>query len=262
VPPSPPPSTAAAPTMGYTKSYTMSFHPEVVRWVPAVAVVLIFILQFFPWVGVYPGGEAAAWQNGWEAAFGSYGERKDMAELFHFFTADDLKEQNRDVKEEKEKFKDNHPGFSLLLFFYFLPFFVVTLVVSVGVLVLTIAPRKLPGALESLMQFRWTLVAGLNLITFLFLFLQLVLGFSIENTYREQVSIQFAREEAANKRARDKRPEVLVKAEENSALQALHRTKSLRLVFLLHVVAIIAAGLMAWVEKRGNRPPPRLVLET
>jgi hypothetical protein len=239
VPPSPPPSTAAAPTMGYTKSYTMSFHPEVVRWVPAVAVVLIFILQFLPWVGVYPGGVPAAWQNGWEAAFGSYGEDHDMLDMFQF--------------------KDNRPGVNLLLIFYFLPFFVVTLVVTVGVLVVTLKPMKLPGTLEGLLRFRWTLVAGLNLLTFLFLLLQLILGFSIEKSYQEQVADRIAKDRKDEKRTV---PSKQLEAMEKVPLYSLHRTRWLRLVFVLQLVAAIAAALMAWVEKRGNRPPPRLVLET
>ena len=43
-----------------------------------VALFLVFILTFFPWVGVYPGGVADAWQNAWQATVGGYSIDPDV----------------------------------------------------------------------------------------------------------------------------------------------------------------------------------------
>ena len=238
------------PSIGYTKAWTITLKPHVLQWFPAVSIVLIFILQFFPWVGVYPGGVPAAWQGAWGAAFADYGEDKDMSEPFHFTTPDELKE-DKDLK-------DNRPSASFLQIFYLLPFFLVTLVVTVGIMVLTAAHIKVPPALDRLLQLRWTLVAGLNLVTFLFLALQLMLGYSLENTYKERVNEYTAKLE----KQKGGPPTKVIEAMKNMRLEALHRTFWLKLAVFLHLVAVLAALLMAWIEKRGSRPLPRAVVET
>ncbi len=259
VPPAPPqpessqpvaPPPAPTSSIGYTKSWTGTVKPHVLQWVPAVSVVLIFILQFFPWVGVYPGGVPAAWQGAWGAAFADYGDDKDMRSLFQFTTDEEL-------RDDKEK-KDNRPSANFLQIFYLLPFFLVTLVVTVGVLVVNVGHIKLPPAVEKLVQLRWTVVAGLNLVTFLFLALQLMLGYSLENTIKERVTEEIAKAEKQTNAP----PTKVLEAVKNMRLQQLHRTFSLKFAVFLHILAIIAALVMMWIEKRGNRPPPRIVLET
>jgi hypothetical protein len=247
--PGAPPPPAPTPSIGYAKSWTGTIKPNVLQWVPAVSVVLIFILQFFPWVGVYPGGVPAAWQGAWGAAFADYGEDKDMRSLFHFTTDEEL-------KEDKEK-KDDRPSANYLQIFYLLPFFLVTLVVTVGVLVVSVGRIKLPPGVEKVLQLRWTLVAGVNLVTFLFLALQLMLGYSLENRFKEHVTEEIAKRE----KSKTAPPTKVLEAEKNMVLQELHRTFWLKFVVFLHILAIIAALVMMWLEKRGNRPPPRIVLE-
>ena len=255
----------AGPSMGYTRSHSFTLNTKVLQYIPAAAVVLIFILQFFPWVGVYPGGVAAAWQGAWGAAFNSYGEEPDMKDLFHFYTEDELKKRN-EGKDDEEKTKDNRPGVSLLMIFYFLPFFILTLVVTVGVLIWAVVPLKLPAAVQNLIAVRWGIVAALNLVTFLFLALQLLLGFSLENTLKDRYEDEEARREKRLKKMGENAPKATPKLEKEAMkgffLQGLHRTFWLKLAVFLHLVAIIAAFLMYSIEKRGTRPPPRLTLET
>src|SRR5262249_40371394 len=112
----PSPAPSPSPALGYTHARTLTFNPHLLRWVPAGAVVLIFFLQFFPWVGVFPGGVPAAWQNAWQAAFGSYGEERDMREMFQIYTPEELAKLNKD-RSDKDKIKDNRPGVGLLTVF-------------------------------------------------------------------------------------------------------------------------------------------------
>src|SRR5205823_5545966 len=71
-PPAPPPPP------GYVHHSTIWFNPQVLQYVAPVSVVLIFILQLFPWVGIYPGGVPVVTQGAWGAAFGSYSVDHDL----------------------------------------------------------------------------------------------------------------------------------------------------------------------------------------
>ena len=51
----------------YTRKASMWYSPKVIQFIPAVAIVLIFFLQFAPWVGVYFGSIPAVTQMSWGA---------------------------------------------------------------------------------------------------------------------------------------------------------------------------------------------------
>ena len=125
---------------------------------------LVFVLTFFAWTGVYPGGVPDAWQNAWQAAFAGYSTDPDTASVVPPFP------------------KDAEPGLDFLLIFYVL-LLIPALLITIACLALQfVGPAKLPPALYPLLPWRWGVVAALNLVLFLFLLLQLVFGFSLENT--------------------------------------------------------------------------------
>ncbi len=257
--PAPTPSAPATPG-GYTGGFRIVFDPAVLQYVPAAALVLIFVLQFFPWVGVFPGGVPAATQGAWGAATGSVAEEKDLGDIFRIINLAKAKEIN-DKLPEKSKFKEipNEPGFSPLLFFYLIPFFFLALIASVAVVILPHLNLKLPPAAEQLLPWKWAIVAGLNAVLLLFLLLQMLLGFSLESNYTAWVDnkpgVQITGDE--------KTPEKLQKqAARGEMLSHLQRTYVLRLVFILHVLAAVSAGLVYWSEKRGpSAPKPVLELK-
>jgi hypothetical protein len=133
-PPPPPPSqqqVTGGPTLtqpvsqpgspgDYRNGITMRANEEVLKWVVPAMLVLIFFLQFFPWIGVYVGNVPIATQGAWGAAVGATTEPD--SDLEKFAPGLDLE-------------KDNRPGVSLLLLFY-LFFFLVTLLVAIAVVVL------------------------------------------------------------------------------------------------------------------------------
>jgi hypothetical protein len=50
-------------------------------------------------------------------------------------------------------------------------------------------------------------------------------------------------------------------AERSQLLGMVKRTWYLRLAFVLHIIATVAAALVFWIERRGpNQPPPALEL--
>jgi hypothetical protein len=256
------PTYPATPTPeGYQHKFVIWFSPKVLQFVAPAAVVLIFVLQFFSWVGVYPGGIAtpAVWQNAWMAAFAVRGtEDQDLKKTFQYTTDDDLK-ANEKASDPKDKIKDNCPGFNLLLIFYLLLFIPTMLVtIACGVLVF-LPPGQLPPALHQILPWRWGIVAALNIFVFLFLALQLVFGFSLEWTVTDWVNDNIDKEVRA--RQADGRtivPQKEIDAERGAGRHMISRTFWLDLVVFFHVLAILGAAVMFWLNRRGARPAPQI----
>lgn len=240
----PPPTTP--PTGSYTGGFTFVFNPKVLQWVVIGATLLIFVLQFFSWVEVAPGGVAVVPQSAWGAAFGSYTPDRDLKDKFPI--SEDATSKSKDA---------NPPGVSLLLLFYLFPFFLITLLVTGFVAALPFLKNvKLPAQVEQLLPWKWAILAGLNLVLLLFLTLQLLFGFSLEGSFTKWV---------------DERPDYVSAAKNTTSagvlestmirglyLDWLHRTFALKLAYLLHLVATAAALMVYWIERRGPKPLPEL----
>jgi hypothetical protein len=240
----PPPSQPS--TAGYQRVFTVTFSPKVLMFVPPAAVVLIFFFQFLPWVGVYPGGVPAVTQSAWGAAFGmSPTEDADMKSIFKIPTEDE-------IKKDPDKVKDIRPGVNVLTIFYLL-LFLPTLVVTVGCLALNYTHINLPKGLTPLLPWRWGIVAAANLLLFLFLALQILMGFSLENKVREAYDAG-----APKKEAMTTVEQKVEAAKQGMVLGYLHRTVWLRLTVWLHLLAILCAALVFWAGRHENRPPPRI----
>ncbi len=246
-----PPSTATTPTLppapapclaaqDYAHVLAGSLNPRVLPWIAPVCLVLIFFLQFPDWDGLYPGGVPAATANAWGAAFGSYPPDGDLKDLVPALA--------------DEKYK---PGVSVLTIFYLILFFP-ALIVTLASVILPLLQIKLPPQVEKLMPWRWGIVAAANLILFFFLGLQLLLGFSLDSSYRDWVEKQTKSEMKENPNTQERK---LAEVHRGEFLNMLRQTVWLRLVVLLHLVAILGSLLMFWTERRGTlHPLPRLEL--
>jgi hypothetical protein len=238
--PSPGPSLSPLPPEGYQRTLTLWFSPKVLPWIAPVCLLLVFVLFSFNWVGLYPGGVPAVTQNAWQIAFGG-GYTEDP----------DLKQEA--VHEEKDK-----PGWSVLALFYVLLFFPV-LAVTVASVVIGMVPLKLPPVVvEKILPWRWGIVAAVNLILFLFLGLQTLLGFSIDSHYTEWVDKRIKRDTPQGPNTQQKKE---AERDRGKFMEVLSHTLWLRFVLLLHLVAIVCAALMFWINQRGtHRPLPKVEL--
>ncbi len=199
---------------GYARRFTIWFSPKYLQYVAPVALFLVLVLTFFPWVGMWFGPMGGG-QNAWQAAFGMIG-------------AD----------------KEGGPGVAVLLIFYLL-LFIPTFLITIGCLVLSLLPaHSVPPAIHVIMPWRWGIAAALNLVVFLFLCLQLVLRFPLENFFYAHPPGDFSGPEQA------------------LASLAVSRTIWLDFAVLFHILTIAGAGLTFWVLRRGPRPAPRLDLLT
>jgi hypothetical protein len=232
-------SSAPVPTGDYRANHAMYFSPKVLPWIVAVSLVLVFVLQFFPWVGIYPGGVPAVTQNAWGAAFGSWEPDPDLKG----YIDKDLPEKDR-------------PGANVLTIFYLL-LFIPTLIVTIGVLLLGMGVIPVPAALQNIMPWRWGIVAGLNLLLVFFLLLQLLLGFSIESRWKDSANKNV---EKLSSLKTDQQK--LAQMGRGMMVDALDRTAALWLAFLLQLVALACAALAYWVNRRpAGAPIPRLALQ-
>ena len=223
------------------------------------AAVLLFILQLFPWVGVYPGGVPVVTQSAWAAAFGDSGSPDaDLKGTFTIVTDADAKITNEKKAKGLEVVK-NEPSASPLMIFYLL-IFLLALLFSIAVAALPFVQIKLPPVVANLLPWKWGILALLNGVLLLFLGLQILLNFGIESSVKE-----WARIEAENS-IRRKLTDGKSKTVDNFTTQErktyevskgekfawLDRTIWLKLAFFLHILATVAAALMYWMEKSGR----------
>jgi hypothetical protein len=151
------------------------------------AVVLVFLLSFFPWLRVLtPLVGALNLANAWQAAFDS--------------------------------------PVNVLMIFYVL-LLILLLLLSIPAALASVFVGSLPPGVRDLLKWRYVVVGGLTLVSFLCLLLQLLVGFTEEN----QLGGGF-----------------------------IIRTSFLTLAVLLHFVALVACLLALWTDLRGNRPIPRV----
>jgi len=90
----------------------------------------------------------------------------------------------------------------------------------------------------------------------LFLALQVLLGFSLDNRYAEWVDKQI--DSKGVKTSQQQKEEA---AKRGELMDRLEHTFALRLTVFLHLLAIVSAALMFWISQRGtHRPLPMIEL--
>jgi hypothetical protein len=223
--------------------------------VPVGALALVFLLQlFFPWVGIYVGGTAIATQGPWGAALAILNPEK--SKLNDEFSKYLNEEKMKDAREDKKNVEDPRPGVSFLMLFYVL-LFIPTLLVTAAVAALPFVKAPLPPALQQFLPWRWAAVAGINAVVLLFLGLQMVLNFSLENSVAAHVKSLPTSELGSRQDSDD-----VIEARREMKVNMVHRTVWLKLAFVLHILGTAAAALVFWIDKRGpSQPTPALELK-
>lgn len=252
--PAPPPPQVP---IGYTKQKSYVLHPGLMPWVAPVCLVGIFVLTFFAWVGMYPGGVAVASQNPWQAVLGDASLNEDWTK---YVKNDRLWEPyfGTDVTDLEK------PGFGLFALLYILAIVPAGALAVVSVIPgLKGLPQRLPLSLQPLWRFRALLVSLLALAALVLLVLQVyVFGFPLENAAVKRVGtvVEGLKSSAGTSGQKDLTRWQL---EEGIRLGAynLQTTWKLQLVFLLNALAVIGALLEYWLERRGPQPLPRMDLQ-
>jgi hypothetical protein len=225
----------AGPQGGYRHSLPIYFSPRYLQWIVPLALIGVFVLLFFPWVGVIPGGVPFMTQNAWQAAFNSVWIDKDMSAGAPAFGG-----------------KDEGPGSNVMMIVY-----VILVCLALVLAILSLLMNFLSLGLGALRKWRWFIVGGVALSAFVLLTIQMVMGFSLEKKMGEMLQSQFeGRKKAATTDTQKKQAE----AEMGAAKATIARTLWFRLAFTLQIVVVLGAILEFWASRRGNRPYPKLEL--
>jgi hypothetical protein len=245
--PWPPPESVALPELpapdremsGFKRMVSLPLDPQVIRWIPAGALFLAFVLTFFSWNGLYPGGHSAYTQNAWQALFGVVSKDE---------VADDLLKMNDDLEKRAKS--------SLWLLPYLLLLFPAIVVAAAGPIV-QLTKFKLPEGVEKVWQFRPLALGAIAILLLLFLLAQWASGLGLQNAINTKVE-----EEFPDKKAAQNTPEKMQKWEiqigmAKGAFQ-IKTTPWFRLTILLHLLAAAAVAAEAGLMLRGKKPPPRV----
>ena len=241
--PPPRPSSTPTPPGEYGRKFTLQLKPQVLPYIPPGALLLIFFLTFFSWVGSFPGRVVFAKQNAWQAAFNSYSSDLD------YETKDKAGNSSNVITSVLAK-----PGVSALTVFWLLAFLPL-LALAIAVALLPRLQVKLPPAVQRYWPSRMLIIAAVALIPLFLMVVQDIVGFPLEDTI-----IQKAKSKVGDFADEDKK---LHEFQEGVAISgyALQHTNVYRLVFFLLLLTIFTALLEYWIEKRGpNKPLPRIDL--
>lgn len=239
VPPPPPP-----PPGEYARSCWLPVRPTWLAWVPLGCLAAAFVLSFFTWAKLAPGGYSVVTQYGWEAAFGGYSD-----------AIPDVKEW-KDLEDTLSKTVRS----DIFLVPYFLLLF--------PLLALAVAERvlkdphtqQLPAPLMWLPQvwpYLLYLLGGVSLLLLILLAFASLRGFAIERAVGDVAAARYEKELAVHTSGSDLRKTNILVGQE-VARYAPKQTVWLNLLLFLHVLAVVALLARIWLTSRGDRPAPRV----
>jgi hypothetical protein len=236
--------THAAPE--YARTSALALTPQGLAWVPAAALTLIFLLAFFDWAGSYPGGTKLYSQNAWESMVRGY-------------TAGNLPEKAlADESSIQAKMRT-----SWWMWLY-MPLLVATLLAAWAERILLRKnpdPYQIPEWARPVWPHRFAILAGAAGALLLLLLFQSAVGFGLNTAVKRHVDEKFATAEEAARDNSAKTAEVAVEKGKMLSGYALQATTARQLVLAAHVVVAAAFLGRFWLERRGNRPPPRLLVQ-
>lgn len=228
---------------GYTKSRGFTISPCVVAWIPAVALSLILLLSFFPWVGVYPGGGAVYTQGVWRAIYGWPTRNIDQEDKWM-----------RDLPAPSVYDRTNSDWLIML------PYLMGLILAVAAAWLERLDPPLAAQRLPSLWPWRRALVLVLAASIFLLLLVESGRGFGLERAMRAAVAEKFneQRQKAGTTGDHEK-----LDVMENRELMkyGLERTDWYCLAMCLHLLVLLAI-LGRWgLDRRGDKPPPRIAIQ-
>jgi hypothetical protein len=248
-PPTVPTEAAVAPPTptpaGYTRSCGITISPRVVAWLPAIFLTITFVCTFFSWIGAYFGGSPAYWQSPWRALVGRPGSNPVYVQY---------------MPGDGAWFNAVPADVGLMLPFLFL--LIVALVFAWADRALPSSDSRIASRLATLWPWRKTLIASTAGLALVFVVIQVASGFGMERAIRKSVrdnpEIAKAREEAAGAPSKETAVDNRVDAE--IAKFNLERTWWQDIAVYSLIAAVLAVLLLIVLDRRGTRPPPRIVL--
>jgi hypothetical protein len=230
----------------YTGGIGFGLNPVWFAWVPLGCLGLAFILSFFPWTKLAPGGYTVLFQNGWDALAGGMS----------------------DTVPELPDWKELEKGLSgkLRADIFILPYLLLLIpTVALAVIERVVNPvtTKLPGPLlwiPRVWPYLLLLIGGLSVVLLLLLFFGSLRGFSLERSVNEIATAKFEEQIAKNPAGTELR-KINIQIGQEAARYAPRQTTWLSILLLLHLLALLAILVRLWMNTRVNKNHPRISLQ-
>jgi hypothetical protein len=248
--PTPPPQPTPAPPplpAGYQHTSTCQVNPQVVAWIAPAALFVVLVLWFVPsWVEASPGGYAVYTQRGFQTLWGG-------------MSADAVGQKVLgEMKPSREINRDSVPS-NWLTTLLFICFLVAALALAVVPLVSAQAPalRQHPFV-QQVWPWRSVLLVVASLLALVFMLLQLGVGFGLQKAVAAQAAA--GAPQATGKETPDEEKAAAIRQGLEVDQYHLRHTFWFWLALALLLVALLAAALELWLERRAGRPLPRMEL--
>lgn len=239
VPPPPPP-----PPGEYARGCWLPVKSAWLAWVPLGCLTAAFVLSFFTWAKLAPGGYSVVTQNGWDAFFGWFGD-----------SIPDVKEW-KDLEETLTK--------TVRADLFILPYLLLLLpTIALAVIERVVKDpntQRLPAPLMWIPQvwpYLLYLLGGLSLLLLILLAFASLRGFAVERAVNDVAAAKYEKELAVNTSGSDLRKTNILVGQEVSRY-APKQTVWLNLLLLAHVLAVVALLVRIWLTTRGDKPAPRV----
>jgi len=237
------PTPAAVPAQaGYTHSFGITISPHVIAWMPAALLLFTLVLTCFPWVGCYAGGVAVYSQRPWTAVGGWVSPNYDL-----------------------EKAVSIPPGWQnkvssdwVLMVPYLLLVLLACALAWADRGLHAFDPRNIPP-LAKVWPHRLTVICVLTTLAFLLAAVQVSNGFGMERAIRKQVSEEFAAKQQTVTEPHDK-AKLEWQIDQEYSRYKLERTTWMYLALLFNLLAGLAVILRLILDRRGTKPPPKILL--
>jgi hypothetical protein len=242
----PPPAPA-----GYERTRGFTLSPKALAWVPAACLTLIFLFSFFTWVGSYADGYTLYSQSAWQTLSGAISVNATVP-------ADA-------IPEETDIMQRAHTSWWMVPYLLLL---VLTLIAAWAERILGASDRaKLPPHVARLeghvWPWRFAGLVALTAVLLLLLVLQSWRGFGLERAVWAH-----AADRAGVTAPRDPDTPLTQREEREQEIRqglivnrfGLNKTWAYSLSILAHFVALIVLLALLWLDRRGNRPTPRVAM--
>jgi hypothetical protein len=252
-PPTAPPPPMPPVPHGYTRSVGISFSPRVIAWLPALSLTLALVATMFGWVGAYVGGPALYSQGPWRASVGSVTRNFEMEDrLSKVPGGSDMINLDK-VKSDWE-----------LMVPYLFCLILAVVIAWAARGMASLDATRLPPPLRPVARawpYRNLVLLALATIGLILVVTQVLHGFGLQRAAKQMVAEKYAPERKEAAGSQSKLDTIEFKEEQEYAKFNLERTSFLYAGVGLQLLAVIAIVAHFGLDRRGAKPPPRLVIQ-
>jgi hypothetical protein len=229
---------------GYTRSLILTLSPRYIVWLPPLFLTVALLSTFFPWVGMYLGDTAAYTQSPWGAVVGRVSSNPPLVNAVRW--------PNGWLNQVRSDWLILLPALLLLS-------------VTTGLAWLVTVHRWLPwrqfSLLETIWPWRGPILLGLTTGATILFFLQCTNGFGMERGLRVFVQQQLPNDGDSSGSHVISQDIMQYRVEQEIQRYNLGYTLWQRTALGCLVLALLNEVLQLLLEYRGQRPPPRFIIQ-